>query len=821
MKKLSLLALLLCPAIAANAQKTIDVCGFVYNVDTTFHAVVGPGTTQTSLQLRGETAPLNVHYLKIDQSNPQITIRTVCATDKVAGIAKTSDMAASKTTDGVAYYAGCNGDFYTTGGNASNGSLIVGTPTTSTTVEREIYKTSNSNYQFSVDIDGVARVSRLNYYTGTATIGEKVTLFKGVNVMSPANGITLYTPRYWGSANQMDYAGNCRQVSARLVEGDNFYAGGKFRLEVTSEPADDGDMTVPDDGFVIHGRGTSKTGCNTGALDFVGALKPGDVVEFDNIILTAEGERIYPRSIVSGNPKIVGMGQTLATEGERADAVDRHPRTSIGVSENGDTIIMMVVEGRGESVGVTTPMLGDIMLYAGAYEAVNLDGGGSSTLYTQALGVRNKCSDGPERAVGNAVFAVLEAPEDNEVADIRFADYVKRVPGLGEYTPVIFAYNKYGKLIDTDYKAYTLEAPAELGAVIADGHALLASGSGTHALKAVTESGLAASIPVTVGEVGEVSLVIPSVLLNRTREFRVQLATSVNGADMPVSPAAFTWTSSDPSVAEVDADGVVRGIADGKVSVTGVCGDIEVSLEVTVEIARGELVAMEPQPDAALWSVKTTGCKSEGLYIAEDGAYSMDYTLSTTRGPVITLNNTVVLWSHPEALCVTMDNSESPMTSMSVSMRPANLSRALVTNLKELVEGESVYEVPVSGICDPEDLSSYPVEFSALSFALKGSTSTPYRLRLPAIRVKYDAESVGAVEEIAATLPHDCPIALEGRTVRLASQAGLVTVYAIGGELIARAENCTALTLPEGAPAVCLVSAVIGGKTHVAKVAVK
>ena len=101
----------------------------------------------------------------------------------------------------------------------------MGSPTTGCTVDRETYKTSNGNYQFSVDTAGVARVSRLYYYTGTAKLGDKSTLFKGINVASPNNGITIYTPKYWGSTNQTDKAGNCAEVTAKLVEGDKMYAG--------------------------------------------------------------------------------------------------------------------------------------------------------------------------------------------------------------------------------------------------------------------------------------------------------------------------------------------------------------------------------------------------------------------------------------------------------------------------------------------------------------------------------------------------------------------------------------------------------------------
>ena len=335
--------------IAANAGTTLQVRDMTYNVDTVFHAKVGPGTTQTSLQLRSTNYPLNVFYLTVDRTVPGVSIRSVCATDKVAGTERTSTMAKRKSVNGLDYFAGVNADFFTTSGYATNGSSKIGTPTCTAIVDGEIYKTSNSAYQFSIDVDGIARICRFNYYTGTATIGDKVTLFKGVNVMSPNNGITIYTPKFWGTANQNDYAGSCNQVTAKLVEGDEFIAGGKFRLEVTSEPTTDGDLAIPSDGFVIHGRGTSKTDCNTGATTFVSQLHKGDIVEFDNIVLTPDGERVYPRTVVSGNPKNVGMGQTLDTESERADASARHPRTSIGFSEDGSKIIMMVIDGRGAS----------------------------------------------------------------------------------------------------------------------------------------------------------------------------------------------------------------------------------------------------------------------------------------------------------------------------------------------------------------------------------------------------------------------------------------------------------------------------------------
>ena len=123
--------LLLGTTIAVNAQNSFQFSlgdeTWTYNVDTLFHAKVGPGTTQTYLELT-RSSRLQVFYLTIDKRTPGVSIRSVCATDKVAGTEKTSTMATRKSKDGLIYFAGTNGDFYSTSGSATNGTSKVGSP---------------------------------------------------------------------------------------------------------------------------------------------------------------------------------------------------------------------------------------------------------------------------------------------------------------------------------------------------------------------------------------------------------------------------------------------------------------------------------------------------------------------------------------------------------------------------------------------------------------------------------------------------------------------------------------------------------------------
>lgn len=86
---------------------------------------------------------------------------------------------------------------------------------------------------------------------------------------------------------------------------------------------------------------------------------------------------------VSGRPMLV-VGGELAQE-----ALDifpgsnqRQPRTAVGVSRDGRTVIFVVADGRqSHSRGLTLYQLARLLVELGAHRAINLDGGGSSTMY--------------------------------------------------------------------------------------------------------------------------------------------------------------------------------------------------------------------------------------------------------------------------------------------------------------------------------------------------------------------------------------------------------------------------------------------------------
>jgi hypothetical protein len=109
------------------------------------------------------------------------------------------------------------------------------------------------------------------------------------------------------------------------------------------------------------------------------------------------------------HPNVVGYESHILQNGNAVNAWNEaHPRTSAGYSQDGKKIYLLVVDGRqaNYSAGATTGQVAYIMKALGAHTALNLDGGGSSCMVVDGE-IRNKPSDGSERAVANGVMVTV------------------------------------------------------------------------------------------------------------------------------------------------------------------------------------------------------------------------------------------------------------------------------------------------------------------------------------------------------------------------------------------------------------------------------
>lgn len=107
---------------------------------------------------------------------------------------------------------------------------------------------------------------------------------------------------------------------------------------------------------------------------------------------------------------LVRDGRSVEYDSEDSFYARRHPRTLIGKRADG-TVVMAVIDGRfkGQADGTTIAETAYIARQLGLVDALNLDGGGSSTLWTAQEGVLNHPYDNKrfdhegERGVPNSI----------------------------------------------------------------------------------------------------------------------------------------------------------------------------------------------------------------------------------------------------------------------------------------------------------------------------------------------------------------------------------------------------------------------------------
>lgn len=129
---------------------------------------------------------------------------------------------------------------------------------------------------------------------------------------------------------------------------------------------------------------------------------------------------------------------------------------------------------------------------------MNFDGGGSSTIYSEALGTLNRPSDGNLRKVRNGWFLTAPKTTDGNIASIAFADYSKKLNVNDSFRPVVYGYNGDGYLVNADIAGYRLSCTPGNGVEISD-NTVSFKATGNYRLEAAFGSEKA-SMTVVVGD---------------------------------------------------------------------------------------------------------------------------------------------------------------------------------------------------------------------------------------------------------------------------------------------------------------------------------
>lgn len=493
--------------VVASGRTTWTIGGHELSVDTMYHATIGPGTTQTELIVAGQYSATSLgfnrlFYTTVDLGAENLEMRVAKAGDAMRALETVPEIASRFSTDSEIYFAGINADFfnmgypyYPLGATISNGSL------TNYNAPAEYADIKSYHLYFNSEgAPGLARTVSLAA-TGTATEPSGDTYPFKVNGIRGTNELVVYTHQWQavekGVSRPAGFTGTDEWGAEAVlapIEGSTMW-GDELVLKVVEEPVKlAGNSQIPEGCYVLSGSGK--------AISFVANLKAGDSVRL-SIEATADGNSTSVKELVGGYPIILKDGIVQSTPSYPGHLSNPEPRTAVGYNADRSRLTMLVVDGRGAggSLGVDQPTLAAMMKALGCTDAMNFDGGGSSTLFVEPLGIRNRPStssldnrkEGEPRTVVNALFAVAVVPPDSEIAAIEIREKkIELISGI-KYTPVVYGYNRYGVLVDTDIKDFTVSLPAELGTV---GGTTVTAGTGKfRGALSVEYRGLTYSIP--------------------------------------------------------------------------------------------------------------------------------------------------------------------------------------------------------------------------------------------------------------------------------------------------------------------------------------
>lgn len=691
--------------LPAFGTGNIDLQGTVFTSDTIAHYYIGPGATHTHLHLSSAGRNIEVFALTLDRGdatyNASAQPKVIIGKDMAPQAESVSSMAARHTTAGEQILAGINGDFFITGSFAAQhefGNQILGYPNMTCVIDGKLAApdmidiTSRENALIIGGDNMWIDATDMSY---TVEVADGATLHPlAMNYPRRDNEIMLYNS-YMGV--RTDTSSGLEIALAPAVEGQEWKLNAPMDFVVVSV-VDGGHQAIPEEGVVLSvGPSASREGVEELAIGSRVSVTVGlTLPAFDGIAPDI-------KDVIGGDVRILNQG-TVTTSAIRwiNTPSAKYPRSLVGYSADRKKLVMAAVDGGSTlSSGVSYYEAADLMAALGCHDALDLDGGGSTAMWSAHAGILNRPRDGAERAVGNALYISLAAPADAEVASIRFADHARTMPVFGKYCPVVYGYNKYGQLVDTDVQGVAFSIEEEVADI--HGGEVIVLNAGRFVLHGAKD-GMSAEMPLTVLEGEAVEAERSNLLIDLNISAMPRLRSKVGDKYMEVSPAAFAWSSNDESVATVDeATGEIHGVSDGRATVTGTRGDISIALSVRVEVADAQLMAFDDFCGEG-WKVTKTGLSN---FTQEGAAFSFD--VSNSRNAAMTIAKNLEAYSCPEAFSMNIGTGGASLSAVTLKLRADNASTPV--NIKAEDVNGGVLKIDLDEHFDLADAYVYPLHF--------------------------------------------------------------------------------------------------------------
>lgn len=394
---------------------------------------------------------------------------------------------------------------------------------------------------FGINSNGTAQIDRFEYDSSFEVNGQSAKI-NSINKERGGSEVIVYTPTYRTTSTRTNSYGMeivVTNTSVGLDEG--VYFGKSISGTVHSVTSyGKGNSDIPRDGYVISIQGGEQ------AAKF-SHVKPGQEIKLN---INVENKWKNSEFMLASGPMLVKDGKVDMTISETSSrATTRAPRTAVAIDKSGKRVFFVTVDGRqtGYSTGMTLKELAQYLVSIGADRAINLDGGGSTSMVVRRYGnlyptTANSPSDGRERAV-SAILQVVSTAPDGQPTQFEFKKSQEGtlLKSQSINLEALYALDENFHRIQVDSSKVVYSVEGNVGRI--EGNKFVATSEGNGYI--VGKYGNAIKkVPISVTETPSKIEIAPSSLIvgpNTSTQLTVK-AYDEKGNQLVISPGIVKWS---------------------------------------------------------------------------------------------------------------------------------------------------------------------------------------------------------------------------------------------------------------------------------------
>ena len=381
-------SLMLCVFLAAFSRTAS--AGMETASDSVVSTLIQPGVTHLSIVKDG---PYSLNILVVDLRTPNLSIESF----RPVGLVRTSEQATRNDKKGHRVIAAINSDFF---------SFKTGWPVNNQVQDGEfVFGAQTQRSHLILDEENKPYIERTSFQGWTKTSKGKIYVISGVNDVHRSDAIILHNS-FSDSATSADANGEI--VSLSLL--NNHWSVGDTMRMIVQRPG------IADLAHISRGKAVLWIGRGASVGSAAADMTAGDT------LLVFVGMRpsiTHPKTVLGGVGMIIAGRKpvTDSTNVEEKTNVNfltaRHPRTFVGFDKDSTRLYLCVVDGRQQrSIGMNFHEMADFLLSIGVWNAVNFDGGGSTTMVLRGKIVNSPSDATGERPVANTLQVIELGPSD-------------------------------------------------------------------------------------------------------------------------------------------------------------------------------------------------------------------------------------------------------------------------------------------------------------------------------------------------------------------------------------------------------------------------